>query len=201
MPTHQILKSGAFCETEGGYFSGKIRFPDGTIFGVITAPKAEGQYSGIWLPSYDDVPGATSCFDSKANTIAMAEAGSPIAQKALAITINGHSDWVIPARDVLEIQYRAHKPTAQTNYVYRSGDNPSSVPAGYPYTKAIPVQCPDSLFQQGGAEAFDADWHWSSTQCSPLSAWGQNFDDGGQDRGTKYGEGAVRLVRLIQLTA
>jgi hypothetical protein len=197
MSQHQV---NHFIAEAGGFFSGTIRIND-ALYGVITAPKAEGQYSGIWLPSYDDVPGATSCFDSKANTIAMAEAGSPIALKALATTINGHSDWVIPARDVLEIQYRAHKPTAKTNYVYRSGDNPSSVPAGYPYTKAFPAQCPDPLFQEGGAEAFDADWHWSSTQSSPSHAWYQSFVVGDQVNGIKILEGVVRLVRLIQLTA
>jgi hypothetical protein len=197
MSQHQINQ---FITEAGGFFSGTIRIND-TLFGVITAPKAEGQYRGIWLPSYDDVPGAASCFDSKANTIAMAEAGSPIAQQALATKINGFSDWVIPARDVLEIQYRAHKPATETNCVYRSGDNPSSVPAGYPYTKAFPAQCPDPLFQEGGAEAFDADWHWSSTQCSPNYAWGQYFDDGNQGSTIKNNEGVVRLVRLIQLTA
>lgn len=198
MSQHQVNQ---FIPEAGGFFSGTIRIND-TLFGVITAPKAEGQYSGIWLPSYDDVPGAMSCFDSRANTIAMAEAGSPIAQRALATTINGHSDWVIPARDVLEIQYRAHKPTTESNYVYRSGDNPSSVPAGYPYTKALPAQCADALFQEGGAEAFDTDWYWSSTQCSPYSAWIQGFVVGNQYYYGKYDfEGVVRLVRLIQLTA
>jgi hypothetical protein len=195
------LEPNSFYPEHGGFFSGTICIAD-ALFGVITAPKAHGQYSGIWLPSYADVPGATSCFDSKANTIAMAEAGSPIAQQALATTIHGFSDWVIPARDVLEVQYRAHKPTTGPNYVYRSGDNPSSVPAGYPYTKVFPAQCPDPLFQEGGTEAFDAAWHWSSTQCSPNGAWGQTFDGGYQNYSNyKLNEGVVRLVRLIQLTA
>lgn len=189
-----------FITEAGGFFSGTVRIND-ALFGVITAPKAEGQYSGIWLPSYDDVPGATSCFDSKANTIAMAAAGSPIAQKALATTINGHSDWVIPARDVLEIQYRAHKPTTEKNYGYRSGDNASSVPAGYPYTGTFPAQCQDPLFQEGGSEAFDTDWYFSSTQCSPYGAWIQGFGGGHQNVSSMYYEGVVRLVRLIQLTA
>lgn len=197
MNQHQV---NHFIAEAGGFFSGTIRI-NNALFGVITAPKAEGQYIGIWLPNYADVPGAVSCFDSKANTIAMAEAGSPIAQQALATTINGFSDWVISARDVLEIQYRAHKPTTQKNYVYRSGDNPSSVPAGYPYTESFPAQCPDALFQEGGAEAFDAEWHWSSTQCSPNGAWIQGFDDGHQYGIFKNYEGVVRLVRLIQLSA
>lgn len=189
-----------FIEAAGGFFSGTVHIND-TLYGVITAPKALGEFRGIWLPTYDSVPGASSCFDSRANTIAMAEAGSPIAQQALATTINGHSDWVIPARDVLEIQYRAHKPTTEHNYSYRSGDNPSSVPAGYPYTATSPAQCADPAFQEGGAEAFEDAWYWSSTQSSPYDAWVQHFGDGSQDGLIKYTEGVVRLVRLIQLSA
>ena len=33
-----------------------------------------------------------SCYDSMANTIAMAEAGSPIAKQALGLEINGYAD-------------------------------------------------------------------------------------------------------------
>lgn len=194
------MNTNQFYPEHGGFFSGRIRI-DGALFGVITAPKSDGQFSGIWLPEYVDVPGAGSFFDSRANTLAMADAGSPIAKQALATTINGHNDWVIPARDVLEIQYRAHKPTSETNYVYRSGDNPSSVPAGHPYSEAVPAQCPDPLFQEGGVEAFDDAWYWSSTQSSPGGAWYQYFDDGYQGTYNKNGEGVVRLVRLIQLTA
>lgn len=190
-----------FIETEGGYFSGKIRFPDGTIFGVITAPKAQGEFSSIWLPEYKDVPGASSCFDSRANTLAMAEAGSEAAQKALAAEINGHKDWVIGARDIVEVQYRAHKPTQDKNHVYRSGDNPSSVPVGYPYTRDLPAQTIDALFKEGGSEAFECAWYGTSTQSGASGAWNQYFDNGNQDTSSKGNEFVFRLVRLIQLDA
>lgn len=91
---------------EGGFYGGKIKIGL-AIFAIIWAPKAEGEITGKWLDSYTSVPGATSCFDSMANTKAMAEAGSPIAQMALAADVGGFSDWCIPARDVLEIG-RAH---------------------------------------------------------------------------------------------
>lgn len=67
---------------EGGFYGGKIRIGV-AIFAIVWAPKAEGEITGKWLDSYTDVPGATSYFDSMANTRAMAEAGSPIAKKAL----------------------------------------------------------------------------------------------------------------------
>lgn len=192
---HQVNE---FVASAGGYFSGLIRVGD-QVLGVITSPKVEGQLRGVWHNDYTDVPGAMSCFDSRANTIAMAAAGSDIAQRALAATINGHSDWLIPSRDVLEVQYRAHKPTSQANYVYRSGDNPSSVPVGYPYAKDLPAQCESPLFQADGEQAFEQGWYWSSTQSSPGNAWGQHFADGSQYPDSKGYEGVVRLVRLIQL--
>lgn len=191
---------GDAIEGEGGYYAGKIRVGD-DIMGIILPPKAIAQFDGIWLPSYKSVPGASSCFDSRANTLAMAEAGSPIAQHALTVEHEGNKDLVIPARDVLEVLYRNLKPTTRENYVYRSGDNPSAVPPTYPYSSEIPAQTTLGLFREGGAEAFDAEWHWSSTQSSEYHAWLQGFDDGLQGTGGEYGELAVRLVRLIPFSA
>ena len=184
---------------EGGFYGGKIKIGL-AICAIVWAPKAEGQITGKWLDSYTDVPGATSCFDSMANTKAMAEAGSPIAQKALAANISGFTDWCVPARDVLEMGYRYLKPTTEENYCsFRDGDNASSIPAGYPYTEADPVQTTAEAFQQGGAEAFDDVWYFSSTQYSEYGAFGQYFDNGSQGFNVKAFERRVRFVRLIPL--
>lgn len=167
-----------FIAEAGGYFKGRLRIGD-NVFGLIAAPKAQGEFRGVWLPQHKLVAGASSFFDSRANTIAMAEAGSDIGKKALAATIGGHEDWSIPARDALELLYRHSKPTKETNWIYR-GDNPSSVPVGYAYSEESPEQCSDPLFQEGGIEAFEDGWYWSSTQASSHTAWGQYFDDGDQ---------------------
>jgi hypothetical protein len=190
----------AFIAAEGGYFAGRVRIGD-AVFGVITAPKDGGELTGPWHTAATDIEGARSYFDSRANTVAMAEAGSEIARQALAASINGHSDWVIPARDVLELLYRAHKPTTEANYTWRSGDNPSSIPAGYPHTETAPAQSSSEAFQASGQEAFADGWYWSSTQRSAHFAWDQNFGDGTQDLTSKSFEARVRLVRLIQLDA
>jgi len=184
---------------EGGFYGGQIRM-GAAIFAVCWAPKAQGDIKGPWLPSHTGVPGACSYFDSAANTQAMADAGSPIAKQVLALDIDGVSGWSIPARDVLELAYRHLKPTAEENYVHRSGDNPSSVPAGYPYTEDSPAKTTVEAFQEGGAEAFEDAWYWSSTQYSDDSAWGQTFYCGGQGYGSKSYEGRCRAVRLIQLS-
>jgi len=165
---------------EGGFYGGKIR--NGVaIFAIVWAPKAEGENKGKWMDAYTDVQGATSCFDSMANTRAMAEAGSDIAKQALKANIGGHTDWCIPARDVLEMGYRHLKPTTEENHVSRSGDNPSSIPAGYPYTEASPAQTTVEAFQEGNAEALDEDWYFSSTQYSETAAWIHGFNHGTQE--------------------
>ena len=184
---------------EGGFYGGKIRIGV-AIFAIVWAPKAEGEIKGKWMDAYTDVQGATSCFDSMANTRAMAEAGSDIAKQALKVNIGGHTDWCIPARDVLEMGYRHLKPTAEENYVYRSGDNPSSIPAGYPYTEASPAQTTVKAFQEGNAEAFGEAWYFSSTQDSENDAWTRYFLNGTQNNFIKDYERRVRFVRLIQLS-
>ena len=183
---------------EGGFYGGKIRIGI-AIFAIVWAPKAEGEVTGQWMDTYIDVPGAAICFDSMANTQAMAAAGSPIAKKALVANIGGHTDWCIPARDVLEMGYRYLKPTAQKNRCsFRDGDNASSIPAGYPYTESSPVQTDAEAFQDGNSEAFGADWYVSSSLYSERYAWLQGFSDGVQDNDEIY-DRRCRFVRLIPL--
>jgi len=179
----------------GGFYGGRTRI--GTaIVAVVWAPKALGETTGIWLPSRKQVPGAMSCFDGMENTRAMAEAGSPLAKWALELEIDGLRDWCIPARDVLELGYRHFKPTAGENSCsFRDGDNPSSVPAGYLYTEQEPAQTSIEAFRDGGAEAFEDTWYWSSTQCSESSAWGQGFGNGTQHYSNVDSEGRARAVR------
>jgi hypothetical protein len=184
---------------EGGFYAGQIAV-NGHPFAIAVAPKAVGEVREVWLPGYDMVPGAASCFDSVANTLALAEAGSPLAKAVMALSIDGKTDWVVPARDVLEVMYRNLKPTSGKNYAsFRDGDNPSSIPVGYPYTEGLPAQTGAPAFQTGGAEAFEAEWYWSSTQYSQDGACAQYFDDGYQNYLSKSSSFRCRAVRLIQL--
>ncbi len=196
--TTSIIVPQSFGEAfQGGFYTGQIRSGK-KIYGVVTAPKTFGEIIGIWLPSYRDV--ATNCFHSMDNTMAMAEAGSPLAQKALAAEINGFKDWCIAARDVKELQYRNLKPGTRKNYCsFRDGDNPSSIPPGYPYTEESPVQTTAEAFRTGGPEAFEEGWYISSTQYSSSTAWDQDFSNGFQSYLSKKFEARARLVRLIQL--
>ncbi|MGF6347938.1 DUF1566 domain-containing protein [Variovorax sp. W2I14] len=165
------------------------------LYGLQVAPKTPGECISAWSPDNAVVAGATSCFDGLGNTRAMADVGIKVALWATGLEIDGHKDWYIPSRDELELLYRHYKPTTETNYVYRAGDNPSSVPAGYPYTASLPAQTGIDGFRAGAPDAFDDAWYWSSTQFSRYAAWFQGFGYGYQGSHGKSYEGRVRAVR------
>ncbi|MGV6475397.1 DUF1566 domain-containing protein [Azotobacter vinelandii] len=196
-PTQSIPAIGT--EYGGGTVTGIVS-ENGQQYLVITAGKAH-ELRGELGTYGQDVEGAHSYTDGRANTEALAAAGSELAQKVLALEIGGFSDWAIPARDQQELQYRHLKPTARQNYAgYRDGDNPSSVPPGYPYTEDLPAKTDVSAFQDNGAEAFAEEWYWSSTQSSADTASSLGFSDGLQLNSDKFLEARVRPVRseLIQ---
>jgi hypothetical protein len=186
----------------GGFFAGLI-LVNGVRHALVVAPRAEGEHDEIrWSKGQKVVEGALSFFDGLANTRAMAEAGSELAAWAQGLRIGGFDDWYVPSRDELEILYRAFKPTAEENYCWR-GDNPSSVPVGYAYSRTVPGKTSAAAFQEGGSEALGEDgyWYWSSTQDagSEAYAWCQYFDDGGQYYGHKSDEYRARAVRRLKI--
>lgn len=184
---------------QGGYFGGIIMH-NNQPHGIAWAPKGVGTRSGVWLPTRKDVPGASSYTDGLANTRAMAEAGSELAQWALALRIGEFEDWSLPARDVLEAGYFHLKPSSRENWAgFRDGDNPSAIPPRYPYTKDYPVMTALDDFRESGAQAFDEEIYWSSTQYSAHYAWIQNFSGGNQDYDGKDDSWQARAVRLFAL--
>jgi hypothetical protein len=200
--TQSILTIAPGTPFEGGFFGGNFTL-DGTNYALIAAPKAEGQSGGIWIPRNKDVPGAKSYNDGLANTTAMAEAGSKIAQWALALRIADYADWYLPSQDELEILYRNLKPSMAENYCYaRSGINLSALPPTRPYAPDFPVQTQADAFRMDGPEAFDEAWYWSSTQHAAYSndAWHQDFDDGYQYDGIKSFEARARAVRRLVIS-
>ena len=186
---------------EGGFYAGRFML-DGAEYALIVSPKAEGELEeAVWGERRKDIPGATSCNDGLTNTRAMAEAGSDLARWMLALDINGFTDWYLPSRDELELCYRNLKPTIQTNYTsFRDGDNPSSLPAGYPYTSSSPTQTSTEGFKGDAQEAFVGAWYWASTQDSPNDAWIQTFADGYQITSDKVSALRDRAVRRFKVT-
>lgn len=125
----------------GGFYAGLFRNGD-QLQALIVSPKAEGQIEDAEWGNYGNkIEGAMSCFDGFTNTKDMAAAGSGLAKRILALRIADLDDWYLPSRDELEICYRHLKPTTDRNYCsFRDGDNASSVPAGYPYSKESPAR-------------------------------------------------------------
>lgn len=182
----------------GGFYAGRINIA-GEQYAIIVAPKVAGEVEAEW---HKDAATANSLsfYDGLANTKAMAEAGSKLAQRMLTMSIYGLSDWYLPSRDELEICYRNLKPTVEENYCWR-GDNPSSMPPGYAYSRDVPAQTGDTAFQAGGAEAFEPVWYWTSTQYAgtPVCAWMQYFFYGNQYDLLKSNKNRARAVRKVSI--
>lgn len=178
----------------GGFFSG-VTVQDGKRYMLITAGR-EHELEGEWGEYGTKIEGADSFTDGRANTEAMAAAGSELAQQVLALSIGGHNDWAIPARDQQELQYRNLKPTARENYCWsRDGDNPNSLPIGLLYTPESPTKTTVGAFREGGSEAFQPTWYWSSSQRSAYLAFIMAFGVGFQGDSGKDTELRVRPVR------
>lgn len=180
----------------GGFVTGITRDPaTGERHLWITAG-AEHELQGRWGEYGVKIEGADSFTNSRANTEAMATAGSELAKQVLGLEIGGFTDWAIPARDVQELQYRHFKPTTEENWAgRRDGDNPHSEPVGLLYSEEDPKQTAHEAFQAGGPEAFRDTWYWSSSQRSATTAFGMGFDDGCQ---TSYGKGTELRVRPVR---
>lgn len=191
---------------EGGFFAGYISHTANSIatHALIVAPSASG-YNGqvtMQVKTTDtSTAGTTSSFDGAANSANMNNASHPAAQYCEGLTIGGYSDWYLPARYELDIAYQNLKPTT-TNNNTSWGINPYSVPERtVNRTAGAPARTSAAAFQSGGAEAFVADDHFSSSQSVDDSdrAWRINFLEGGQGTSIKTSSLYVRAFRKIAL--
>ncbi len=183
---------------DGERWAGILLNVDGTPYGLILPPKTESEHAPApWNESLKSVKGALSYCDGYANTRAMAKAGSKLAQWAL----DHHMH--LPSLDEMELLYRHFKPGTAKNACYaRSGINLSTVPPTYPYTPDSPKQTKLKAFREGGGEAFEFAWYWTSTQHAAYSGYAlmQFFGHGGQNFSHKsfaYRARAVRRILII----
>jgi hypothetical protein len=204
---------------EGGYLAGVIDSTQtagssGKRYALIVAPKAEGQTNIGW--GYNGSTGATSRWDGVQNTINLLSYSSSHApQFCNNLTINGYSDWYMPAIDELELLYRNFKPTTQINaspsfsfygetLTGGNGYNPNSDPLGNVYTIDDPLQVELPIFRGGGAESLTGTL-WSSTDALQYRAWVQVFTHingdwaGSRSRLIKTNNYTVRAVRRLTL--
>jgi hypothetical protein len=129
----------------------------------------------------------------------MNNASHPAAQFCEGLSIGGYSDWYLPARYELDIAYENLKPTTDSNNT-SWGINPYSVPERtVNRTAGAPARTSVAAFQSGGAEAFVAGIHWSSTENSSTNAWRLNFLNGDQSNLNKTFIERVRAFRKLAL--
>jgi hypothetical protein len=168
---------------EGGYFAGLISHTANGVptHALIVSPKAFGE-DILQLQSVNSTTGATSPFDGVANTLLMTN--SPAADFCTGLTVNGYSDWYVPARYELDIAYFNLKPGTTSNST-SWGINDYSVPKRTTnYTANNPTQTSVAAFQSGGTEAFadSQPQYWSSSEnpLNPNQAWRIFFTSGAQ---------------------
>jgi len=178
--------------TEIGRLIGRIRV-GADLYAVFQPPMAVARHApAVWNGSRKLVDDAMSFSDGHANTVAMAKAGSKVAQYAL------DHELYIPSLDESDLQYRLFKPGTTQNWCYaRSGINMNAERQLEPYTPDFPKQTDLADYRAGGAEAFEEKYHWTSTQyrANVGYAWAQYFDDGFQSHYRKDNELPFVLVR------
>jgi hypothetical protein len=198
-------------EFGGGYFAGYISHTaDGNpTHALIVAPRATGATGTgytlttnlAWKTTQTTTAGTTSAFDGAANTAAMVTAGiadHPAANFCVGLSIDGYSDWYLPARYELDIAYFNLKPSTQANST-SWGTNIYAIPRrNSNWTAAYPTQTALTAFSTS-TEAFVADLHWSSTEGGATSAWGLTLINGGQFNTFKASGYRVRAFRRIAL--
>jgi hypothetical protein len=83
---------------QGGVYVGIRYTPDGPPVHLVGAIGQHEIDSAEWGPAGKRIAGADSYHDGRANTQAMADGGSELAQRVLALDIDGHTDWFLPSQ-------------------------------------------------------------------------------------------------------
>jgi hypothetical protein len=187
----------------GGYYAGQISTAGNGVadYYLIVAPKATGQQATTaWGPT-STTTGITSVIDGPGNTASLAALAGTYAAAdwCAALDTGGFTDWYLPAKNELEVLYFNLKPGTTANNT-SSGSNANAVspePQSTNYSAGAPAQTGVTLFQTGQAEAFVADYYWSSTENIANNSWGQYFTNGYQYDYNKEGTYYVRAVRRV----
>jgi len=115
--------------------------------------------------------------------------------------LGGFTDWYIPALYEMEVVYYSFKPTVSSNSTSDDTINPIAYPSRQRYTADNPGQTTNSLFREGGAEAFGATRYWTASEYAgeKTNAWLWNFASGpfsgaGVNKG---GEARTRVIRRV----
>jgi hypothetical protein len=169
----KILKPGT--PLGGGFFAGEMISGDDR-YALVIPSKAEGEKMNLQYKLRDrSIPdGTDSDDDGMANSEKINDDNHPAAQFCRSLRAGGVDDWSLPSRDELAIIERTLGPRRK------------NTPA---------------LFREGGAEAFEPTWYWSSTEHASYSngAWLVDFLIGLQNDYLKSNCNGVRAVRRLKI--
>jgi hypothetical protein len=183
---------GAYWTAEGGYYAGAVQWPNGQIYDLVIAAKADRPHQstyGFGKSQWSETEAALTVspataivysYDGASATAAYAAAGFVGATGVNGVTINGFSDWYVPSLNELYAVYRNLKPTTDDNATYATvgfrysnlgitqmGQQPYAVGGAFTATAEDPARTTVAAFQSGGAQAFSGanynDYYWSST--------------------------------------
>lgn len=209
VPEPYIPPIGTFYE--GGYVGGYISdTADGVPTRIlIVAPKASGEtYLAYKTTATPDAPSdvAQNLTNGSLATNAFNDASHPLFQWASGLTINGYSDWYIPALREMEILYRNLKPsTAPNNTSF--GLNPNAVPSATSnYSVSNPGVTSVESFAVGGENAFRSisgfqSDYFVSTENSGFTnqAFLVRFSEGSHTSAGKFNSAFGRAIRSVLL--
>lgn len=192
---------------EGGFFAGYISHTANSVatHALIVAPAATGASGTDYTittmlqlkTANTTTAGTTSNFNGAVNSAAMNDANHPAAQFCEGLSIGGYTDWYLPARYELDIAYQNLKQDTTSNST-SWGINAYAVPARtVERTAGAPAQTSVAAFQTGGAQAFIAGRHWSSTEFSSTAGYLFDFIDGSMHDGDKTLTRRVRAFRKV----
>jgi hypothetical protein len=186
----------------GGFFAGYISHTANSVatHGLIVAPAATGSATRRLKTTTTRDSGAESNFNGSVNTANTDNLAHPAAQFCAGLSIDGYSDWYLPARFELDIAYYNLKPTTTSNSRLW-GINDYSVPKRtVNNTSGNPARTSIAVFQSGGPEAFPSEEIWSSTQHPTDSdTWTVLFTTGSQRDRLKTDIRPVRAFRKFAL--
>lgn len=185
----------------GGFYAGQIASVQNgpAAFNLVVGPISSAQNSSIrFKVSNSSTAGTDSLIDGPTNSANMNNASHPAAQFCEGLTIGGFSDWYMPAKSELEVCYYNLKPTTGANNT-SSGINPYAVPPrASNYTSGTPAQTSAVIFRlPSGAQAFEEQAYWSSTEAYGTQGWIQTFSAGNQYAKNKNSYERVRAVRRV----
>lgn len=116
----ELPRLGAVWKAQGGHFVGIVAGENGDPdYAVVLPTQSSASLKGAYGVR-EHIKGADSDNDGRANTKAMAAAGSVVAKQALSLRIGGHDDFYIPAPNEARLIDMNARALVKTGYHWTS---------------------------------------------------------------------------------